>query len=224
MPEQSSSSSTQPKVPSPWTLNGEGIILIYRFKKSFIEEKGHLPEQLKGKFQGGFGYVMLVNYKESPVGPYRELLFIPGKFQKNGLQSITRIYVDSEASTQNGRNNWGIPKETLPFTWKSEKGADLITLTNRTKEIFSAEITHSGLSFPVSTALLPLRLGQALDKVNFLTKPSGFGWGKLAKIKQLDLDPEFFPDIRSVKPLLAIKVNPFTIQFPNPSFSDEPLF
>lgn len=224
MPERSIYSSIQPLAPAPWTLKGEGIILIYHFKKSWVEENAHLPEQLKGKFQGGFGYVMLVNYKESPVGPYRELLFIPGKFQKNDLQSITKIYVDSEASTQNGRKNWGIPKETLPFTWESKKGRDLIAIKNGTKEVFSAEISHAGLSFPVSTALLPLRLGQTFENVNFLTKPSGSGWGKLAKINQLDLDPKFFPDIRSTKPLLAIKVNPFNIHFPNPSLSDEPLF
>lgn len=224
MPENSTSPSNQANVPAPWTLKGEGIILIYRFKKSWVEENGHLPEPLKGKFKGGFGYVMLVNYKESPVGPYRELLFIPGKFQKNGLQSITRIYVDSEASTQNGRKNWGIPKETLPFTWESKKGRDIIGIKSGTKEVFSAEISHSGLSFPVSTALLPLRLGQNLDKMNFLTKPSGSGWGKLAKINKLDLDPEFFPDIRSLNPLLGVKVNPFTIHFPKPTFSDELLF
>jgi hypothetical protein len=224
MPERSSSPSNQPNVPAPWTLKGEGIILIYRFKKSWVEENGHLPEPLKGKFHGGFGYVMLVNYKESPVGPYKELLFIPGKFQKNRLQSITRIYVDSESSTQNGRKNWGIPKETLPFTWESKKGSDLIAIKSGTKEVFSAEISYSGFPFPVSTALLPLRLGQTLDKMNFLTKPSGSGWGKLAKIKKLNLVPEFFPDIRLVKPLLAIKVNPFTIHFPKPTFSDEPLF
>jgi hypothetical protein len=216
--------SFPPRVPAPWTLKGEGIILIYHFKKSWVEKYAHLPQNLKGKFKGGLGYVMLVNYLESPVGPYRELLIIPGKFHNSGLQSITKIFVDSEASTFNGRENWGIPKETLPFSWGTNIGEDLISISSGNREIFSAEISHGGIPFPVSTSLLPLRLGQILGKTGFITKPHGSGWGKLAKVKKLVLDPEFFPDIRLVRPLLAVKVNPFTIHFPTPTYAAEKVF
>ncbi len=216
--------ASTPSVPAPWDLKGEGIMLIYHFKKSWVEKHAQLPDQLKGKFKGGLGYVMLVNYLESPVGPYKELLIIPGKFNPNKLQSITKIYVDSDPSTINGRKNWGIPKETLPFSWIREKGSDKVSISNGSKEIFSAEISHRGVSFPVSTALLPLRLEQTWEGTDFLTKPFGKGWGKLAKLNKLSLDPEFFPDIRSVKPLLAIKINPFIIHFPKPTYRNEGIF
>lgn len=209
------------KAPAPWKLKGEGIILIFKFKKEWVEEYAHLPKHLIGKFRGGLGYVMLVDYHESPVGPYHELLIIPGKFRKTKMQAITKIYVDSEASTINGRKNWGIPKETLPFTWTKEKGKDLISIKQGDKEIFSTEITHGGISFPVSTSLLPIRLCQTLDKVKFYTKPYGSGWGKLAKIKKLDINPDFFPDFGGIKPLMAVKVNPFTIHFPEPTYGDD---
>ena len=209
------------EAPAPWELKGEGIILIFKFNKEWVEEQGHLPKALKGKFRGGLGYVMLVDYQESPVGPYRELLIIPGKFRKSKMQAITRIYVDSEASTLNGRKNWGIPKETLPFTWEKENGKDLIGIKSGSKTVFSAEISHGGLSFPVSTTFLPLRLCQTLNKVKFITKPYGSGWGKLAKIQKLDLDPDFFPDIRGIKPLMAVKVKPFSIHFPEPTYGDD---
>jgi hypothetical protein len=205
----------------PWQLSGEGIVLVFRFKKEWVENSGLLPKHLKGKFKGGLGYVMLVNYEKSPVGPYHELLIIPGKFRKIKKQAITKIYVDTEASTQNGRNNWGIPKETLPFTWKKERNKDIIQIKSGDQVIFSTEVTHGGLSFPVTTSILPISLCQIWNKVKYYTKPSGFGWGKLAKIKRLDLDPAFFPDIRDIKPLLAVKVNPFHIKFPEPTYEDK---
>lgn len=205
----------------PWDLSGEGIILIFRFKKDWVENSAFLPKHLKGKFKGGLGYVMLVDYEKSPVGHYHELLIIPGKFRKTKKQAITKIYVDSEASTQNGRNNWGIPKETLPFSWKKEKGKDLIEIKSGEKVIFSTEITSGGIPFPVTTTILPISLCQTWNKVKYCTKPNGFGWGKLAKIKSLELDPDFFPDIRNIKPLLALKVNPFHIKFPEPTYGDE---
>lgn len=209
------------QAPPPWNLRGEGIILIFKFKKEWVEEHGQLPDNLKGKFKGGLGYVMLVDYEKSPVGPYHELLIIPGKFRKTNWQAITKIYVDSEASTLNGRTNWGIPKETLPFHWKKEPGKDTIEIRSGEKVVFSTEITHGGITFPVSTAFLPIRLCQTFQKVKYFTKPHGSGWGKLAKIQKLNLDPDFFPDIRGMKPLMAVKVSPFYIKFPKPIFKDE---
>lgn len=209
------------KSPPPWELRGEGIILIFRFKKDWVENSALLPKHLKGKFKGGLGYVMLVNYDKSPVGPYHELLIIPGKFRKTKNQAITKIYVDSKASTENGRNNWGIPKETLPFSWKKESGKDLVEIKSGEKVIFSTEISSGGISFPVTTSIFPISLCQTWNKVKYYTKPSGTGWGKLARIKKLELDPNFFPDIRTIKPLLAIKVSPFHISFPEPIYEDE---
>ena len=209
------------KSPPPWRLSGEGIILIFRFKKDWVEKSGMLPKQLEGKFKGGLGYVMLVNYEKSPVGPYRELLIIPGKFRKTKKQAITKIYVNSEASTQNGRNNWGIPKETLPISWKKEGNKDVVEIKSGEKIVFSAEISYGGLSFPVTTSVLPINLCQTWNRLKYYTKPSGYGWGKLAKVEKLDLDPNFFPDIRGIKPLLAVKVNPFNIKFPEPKYGDE---
>jgi hypothetical protein len=33
----------------------------------------------------------------------------------------------------------------------------------------------------------------------------------------MQVDPQFLPDLKGIQPLLAIKVNPFTILFPIPS-------
>ena len=203
--------------PAPWSLKGEGIILLFRFKEGWIKKAANLPDHLKQEFKGGFGYVMLVNYQESPVGPYRELLFIPGKFGKEKLQTITTIFVDSEESTANGRTNWAIPKQTADFHWQKEKGLDKVEVSLNGKLVFRASIRFGGMSFPISTGFLPIRLRQELAGQVLFTQPEGKGWGKLARIKDLEVDSQLFPDIRGVKPLLALKVNPFTLTFPKPS-------
>jgi hypothetical protein len=206
-------------VPAPWTLQGEGIVLLFHFKKDWVAKAGNLPTHLQGKFKGGFGYVMLVDYQISPVGPYKELLFIPGKFWEEKLQAITTIFVDSEASTMNGRANWAIPKQTADFRWVKKKGLDQVEVLLGGKQVFAADIRHGGLPFPMSTSLLPLRLKQQLDGQTLFTQPQGRGYGKLARLSNLDLDPQLFPDIRGIKPLLALKVKPFTLHFPLPSQS-----
>jgi len=216
MPEKNPIASSKffLKAPAPWQLEGEGIILVYKFSKKWVETFGDLPPRLQGKFKGGLGYLMLVNYKNSPVGPYHELLLIPGKFSPTGKQSITKIYVDSEASTQNGRANWGIPKYTLPFSWTEENGKSEIKISSKDQVVFSCEVKSFGFPFPTSTSLLPIDLHQFWEGKDFFTKPSGSGWGKIAKVKIKELNPEYFPDLRLQKPLLAVKINPFRINFP----------
>lgn len=209
--------STFPPVPAPWTLQGEGIVLLFHFKKDWVEQSANLPQHLHQKFKGGFGYVMLVDYQESPVGPYRELLFIPGKLGEEKLQAITTIFVDSEESTFQGRANWNIPKQTADFRWDKKKGHDRVEVLLGGKRVFAADIRYGGIPFPMSTSLLPLRLQQQLEGQTLLTEPKGQGWGKLARLSGVDLDPQLFPDIRGIKPLLALKVKPFTLHFPTPT-------
>lgn len=208
------------KAPAPWKLKGQGIIMVYRFSKKWIEEHAGLPLHLQGKYKGGLGYVMLVNYEESPVGPYKELLLIPGKFKGSGKQSITKIYVDSESSTQNGRANWGIPKETAKIYWNEEGNTTLIRVQSKELELFSCEVKSFGFRFPASTGILPIDLHQRWDGVDYYTKPRGSGKAKLAEVNVKQIHKDFFPDISLQRPLFAVKIEPFQIFFPKPTFHE----
>ena len=214
--------------PAPWSLRGDGYMIFYKFSREFVEKLGFVPPELAGKFDGYLGSVMLVKYQSSPVGPYRELLFIPGKFKldgKNGInnrpQSITKIYVNSAQSTANGRENWGIPKETVIFRRNLvEKNfisgdTECIELLDAAGEpFFSITLRAFGLSFPISTALMPIHLMQNLNEKTFFTTPSGKGKGQLATIKDIQVNPEYFPDIAQATPLMVVKVSNFTMEFP----------
>lgn len=160
---------------------------------------------------------MLVDYRESPVGAYRELLFIPGKFRTpHGKHyCITRIIVDSEASTRSGRANWGIPKFTGTFSTEKTGDTECIRVFDGSGNCgFDIRLRAGGLRFPVSTALMPLHLYQEMEGVRYLTTPKGSGSGRLARVEHADVDPSFFPDIRQAKPLLAVRVENFKMVFP----------
>jgi hypothetical protein len=132
------SSSTEPitHCPPPWTLKAT----VYGF---FIyitpSEAKNLPafiyspleaESTSGKDVpiGGLAMVQVIRYTDSPVGPYDELLLVPGafKFEKDeegrdgkivrqkkvGLR-LTRIFVSQKHTCWNGRTSKYIPHGTV---------------------------------------------------------------------------------------------------------------
>jgi len=54
--------------------------------------------------------VQIIRHTESPVGPYDELVLIPGKFEyessgKKSNLKVSRIYVSQEKTCYNGRKS-----------------------------------------------------------------------------------------------------------------------
>ncbi|KAL4954128.1 hypothetical protein BDW69DRAFT_163788 [Aspergillus filifer] len=107
--------------------------------------------------------VMIVRYEETDVGPYDELIFIPGRAtnpnnNKRDMR-ITTIYVSTDASVWNGRRNWNIPKHRAIFDFKSVPGTKDIAL-----RVFHPEGSPAPLDSkrPFFTALLR---GSSLPKI-----------------------------------------------------------
>lgn len=203
--------------PAPWTLHGNGYIMLYKFSKRFVEEQGNVPEFLQGSFAGGFGAVMLVDYADSDAGPYGELLFIPGKFRfrNRRLDTISRIYVSSDESVVNGRANWGIPKEKADFTFTQvDARTKKATISHEGKTVAEFELKSGRFFFHVSTKLLPFPLVQKHEGRFLFTNFFGKGRGRFARVKNLKVDPTLFPDISQCRPIAVVAVDPFEITFP----------
>lgn len=200
---------------APWNLSGRGFILAYRFPENFVRESCFLPEEWKMLKWNGLGYIMLVDYVDSPVGPYHELLIIPGEARLGGsrLRTISKIYVDSLFSMDNGRKNWGIPKELTDFSWAHNHRQHFIQVGSLVPW-FEITLETRSIPFPVDTRLLPIHLYQKLDNQIFRITPSGKGTGYLTVIKDIRVDPSFFPEVNLLKPLAAIYVDPFRMTFP----------
>lgn len=205
------------RVPAPWNLRGNGFILLYTFSKKEMEHDRFLTPKFRENFRGGLAALMIVDYKDSDVGPYSELLFIPGKFKygKSIKNTISRIYVSTMESVVNGVENWAIPKNKARFAMtRDADGCTEVTVQENDVTFFSIRLKSGRVPFPVHTALMPFPLVQEKDGKAYYTKFTGRGLGHLAKVLDIQVDENRFPDVSGKKPLLAIEVNPFEICFP----------
>lgn len=207
--------------PAPWNLNGRGYIAALRFDDGVLDSDPFTPPQLQGKrLSGNIGYVMLVDYSSSAVGPYYELLFIPGRFQigKQRRYSISSIFVSSEDSVVNGRRNWGIPKYHANFDLQYDSKGGVSASVSRNGAVFcKLQFEKKRGSIPVTTALVPpvLRtLTQHWEGQRFDYTPSAGGWAGLARLHSAWADPSEFPELNKAKPLLAVATTKFRMTFP----------
>jgi hypothetical protein len=206
-------------VPPPWSLEGDGYIVLYWFERGFIERYGKVPAFLRGAYLGGPGAVMLIDYRTSNVGPYRELLFIPGRFRWQGRTTacITSIYVSTEASVVSGRANWGIPKELAHIACETSPDGERFRVERDGKLVLDATLKPGRLPFPVHTSLLPMPpLVQERQGLILETRLSGRGWGRLARLMRMEVAPALFPDVAAARPLLGLHIRRFRLTFPNP--------
>ncbi|WP_207430917.1 acetoacetate decarboxylase family protein [Sabulibacter ruber] len=206
--------------PAPWKLTGEGLVWLYAFPREFNLEHGFLEDFQASAYLGKIGAVMYLNYRTTNVGPYQELLFLPGLFKVNGQVafSVSKIYVSTSASAWNGRENWGIPKEIADFSFlKSSDGLMDLELSAGNQVFFTAQAKSFGPRLPVTTRPLPLvKLVQNVREQLLLTKPEMDGQGQLASSKSISADPRFFPPIQQLKPLATIGITDFRMVFPVP--------
>lgn len=221
-----SSSTTSPAssvalAPAPWDLQGSGYIVVIRLPESTSDEALFVPQSLKGKRRGRLAVLMFVDYQSSDVGPYHELLLIPGLFPFNNSlnHSITRIYVSSMESVVNGNLNWGIPKDRCDFAVTYGADRDQIALTAEDGTCF-AELTlrtRRMFPIPVTTALMPKKLrtlGQHREGQQYLYAPGSRGFIKPAQLLNARFDGRYFPDITDGKVITCWKVTDFSMVFP----------
>lgn len=130
-------------------MHNESYWLLLRLRKPLPVdiydplEAAH-PACSADSFTGGLGMIQVVRYSETPVGPYDELLLIPGNFSvPSGSQKskkrlrVSRIYVSQKETTWNGkvlqgrkrrppltravagRKNWNLPKHLARFEFSA---------------------------------------------------------------------------------------------------------
>ncbi len=208
--------------PAPWRLHGCGYISQLRFPEGSTAQDQFVPDSLQGKrSRSRTAWMMFVDYEHSDVGPYHELLFIPGSFPfEDGERhlSISRILVSSMESVVNGRRNWGIPKVLAEFDVRyGDQGVDQVRITQNGTLVAELVFKAYPLPLPFSTALVPKKLrtlGQHHDGQTFVYAPSASGWVRPARLAHMHSNPELFPDLTGVSAPLNIKVQRFSMGFP----------
>lgn len=202
-----------PLSPAPWQLTGRGIIVLFRPDPRFAEV---LPEAQRPRYRGGVPVLMAVRYFSSDVGPYDELLLVPGKldFGDRAIDTISHVAVSTTASVVNGRRNWAMPKElaTLHFDSRGRR----LELRGERDDGFRAEVAAEGcgLPFPLTTMRLPSTLAQERAGQVYLTRPRARGWGLRARLERLELTGPFFPSLDWATVTLAATVDRVHLSFP----------
>jgi hypothetical protein len=210
-------------VPPPWHLTGRGYVFLF-LGAGDIRGPTTPPGS---RFAGGLGVVMILDYTSSDVGPYRELLFIPGTYAQSERRcySISRIYVSTQGSVTNGWRNWGIPKELADFEIEEGRKGDRVRVAASGRTFFDARLGRGSVALPLTAALLPASLRtirQFHDGRLIRTAPVGSGAVSCARLVSAEIDEKMFPDFRRFRRLLAVHVGGIRMRFPVPELETAP--
>lgn len=208
---------------APWRLRGDGWILLLGLPEEARRDPRHIPPVLRACPLGGPSIVMFVDYSDSPAGPYRELLYIPGRFTLPGGRrawSVTRIYVSTWDSVVNGRLNWGIPKDHAAFSREPGGGdghGERIRVQADGRSVATLALHARGPSLPVHAGFLPASLSRLVQHHagrRFEFVPGASGRAGLAAADALESDPALFPELAGARVRLALRVPRFSLSFP----------
>ena len=208
------------EAPAPWSLTGHGYIVLLKLPRDRADLGAWTPAPLAGTEPRGPGLLMYVDYRTSGVGPYRELLFMPGRFRHGGEHrwSITRILVSTEESVRAGRQNWGIPKEVAAFeASRTDDGGESIRVTQDGVTLAELEFGPPGLRLPGGGALLPgglRRMVQFRDGRCFRFTPAAGGPIAWSSTRRLATDGERFPALGPDNVLVSCAAPDFRLTFP----------
>ena len=95
----------------PWTLHGRAYVFPFRLPKTATVARYTAHESPQDAhnllaFVGGYGGYIFCDYHDSPVGPYKELVFVPGAYEHYDSstgrstrgRSVVSIWVNNEVN------------------------------------------------------------------------------------------------------------------------------
>jgi len=207
--------------PAPWDLSGQGYLFAVRLPREVLDQGSFLPEGIRRLGRSRLAYAMFVDYAAGNVGPYHELLYIPGVLGIGSHRklSISRIFVSTWASVVNGETNWGIPKDRCDFDVQyGADGIDRVALTAADGSVFAEmELQARGPRLPAPGHWLPRgmrTLAQLREGKLYSYAPEARGHFRFAKVRNWRFDARHFPDLARGELVAAIKITDFRMIFP----------
>jgi len=190
-------------VPAPWLLRGSAIVF-------FVPVPGK---------RFAHSLLMLVRYREAPVGPYDELLWCrQRRFGGRKAWHVDPIVVTSEASVVSGRANWGIPKFRANMAIADRGASSSATVWDPdSNRVFADIVTTTGeRGLPLRRGLVPERfvtLVQERDGQRYWFSPRAGATIKRVRVDRLSLDAPF-PRLNHTQVRFAVALSDFEMNFP----------
>jgi hypothetical protein len=218
-------------VPPPWPIRGDGWVVFFKFDRSSRHGDYASVYGMRSRWRGGIGALTWMHYTSTPVGPYDELMLIPGRIEMpkhrgHGTRkywSISRIWVSTWESVVSGRANWGIPKDRADFTIEArETGEDALSASLDGAPICTMTCKPGLARIPINTWLFPVTLAQNWEGRAFYTHLTLKAGLELLEVSQLWGDGVHVPDFAALgmTPIGAVKLDKFAITFPLPVKKD----
>ncbi|MES1949342.1 hypothetical protein S4A8_00735 [Salinisphaera sp. S4-8] len=208
-------------VPAPWQLSGRGYIIALSCSPAFGEICARDMPALAGRARGGMGVLMVVDYASSNVGPYRELLLCPGRFDigQRPTAAITHIWVSTQASVDNGQRNWGLPKRLASFdTLAHDAHSERVRVQLPAHAPLTLALSRHGPRLPLGTGMLPSAwhtLEQPWHGHFYRTVIQANTRGRFARLRNHDIPHDSgFPDIGSQALGIGVYADGFDLRFP----------
>ena len=109
----------QASAPAPWQTVLDAVVWFHRAAPGAAQR---LPQALHDRRTLPVTIGALIRYRETPVGPYHEVLASPVLLTspRGPEAAVPFIAVDSPASVHGGRENWALPKTLARFEWPAE--------------------------------------------------------------------------------------------------------
>ncbi len=210
-----------PPCPAPWKLEGDAYVVGLRMPADSKALRSQLPSTIAGRSVKAPSYLMFVDYRSSNVGPYHELLFIPGGFRFGDRRcgTIGRIYVSTYDSVVNGRANWGIPKDRADFDVTYGDRKKDVEVRVRYAGVTIAELRFESSSFglPVTSRIVPKQkrtLAHHWEGRTYFTTPEVSGVMSRARVASMWFDDDRFPDVSNGTVFGAVRLSRFRMTFP----------
>jgi hypothetical protein len=136
-----------PVPPSPWQLQGSALVIMGRLRRGAARElAGGVRGLVAPAPFGSLAALGLIRYDTSPVGPYHEMMVVPGLLWRDiPAAFISHLLVDSQPSWLGGRALWGLPKEMAHFDWQVDDDRQHFAVaTNNDTPLLQADIRLRG--------------------------------------------------------------------------------
>jgi hypothetical protein len=109
---------------APWTLHGDAVVALKTVRQDVARRLIPTDANVISIWPGRtLAILCLAQYRNSPVGEYRELIVAPALISRKGRVGfwISHIYVDSGRSLAAGREIWALPKQMASMRWSADR-------------------------------------------------------------------------------------------------------